>query len=180
MGLDTVELIMGWESAFGIEFSDNEMEVIHTPKMAIDLIAQKVRVIKSNTEICISMRSFYQIRQGFQTILDLEPQQIKLNSKLLILLPRKQRQLIWEQIQAYVGIAKFPSLGFGVGSVFMPVTIQDLVNWTIAYYPTHFVTFEERWTRRQIRSVVRAVVKDITGIDDFEDNNDFVTDIGIG
>lgn len=180
MGLDAVELIMGWESAFGIEFSDDEAMAIRTPQMAIDLIVKKVVVIDIDTEACIATRSFNQICQAFQAILTTKPQQIQLDSKLSVLLPRKQRQLAWEKIRSYMGIAKLPPLRFGVGSIFAPITIQDLVNWTIAYYPTHFVTFKERWTKRQIRSVVKAVIIEITGINDFEDNSDFVTDIGIG
>jgi hypothetical protein len=37
----------------------------------------------------------------------------------------------------------------------------------------------ELWTLSEIRSVVRAVVTDVTGKNDFKDDDDFIRDIGV-
>ena len=36
------------------------------------------------------------------------------------------------------------------------------------------------WARSEIRQVVRAVITDVTCVEDFDDDDDFVRDIGIG
>ena len=46
MGLDAIEIIMGWEEAFDIKFTNAETEKIRTPRMAIDLIATKLEIKK--------------------------------------------------------------------------------------------------------------------------------------
>lgn len=42
--LDTVELTLGLEKAFGIEIPDEELEELHTVSDAIDLIEAKVAI----------------------------------------------------------------------------------------------------------------------------------------
>jgi hypothetical protein len=54
----------------------------------------------------------------------------------------------------------------------------DLTRWTIAHVAKELKRPGEPWTRSEIRSVVRAVVTDVTGVEDFEDDHDFVHDIG--
>jgi hypothetical protein len=48
-----------------------------------------------------------------------------------------------------------------------------------AHYPSYFLTPEERWTKPQVRTVVRSVIKDIVGTSDFTDDSDFVKEIGV-
>lgn len=42
MGLDSVEMIMAWEDAFGIEIPDSVAERLRTPSDAIDYIHSRV------------------------------------------------------------------------------------------------------------------------------------------
>ena len=42
MGLDSVELVMGFEERFGIVISDEEAITLITPAAVIDLIAKKI------------------------------------------------------------------------------------------------------------------------------------------
>jgi len=42
MGLDIIEIVMGWEAAFGVSVSDEEVMTTRTPRIAIDLIAKKL------------------------------------------------------------------------------------------------------------------------------------------
>jgi acyl carrier protein len=42
MGMESLEILLGWEEAFGISFSDEEAASIRTPRMAMDLIETKV------------------------------------------------------------------------------------------------------------------------------------------
>ena len=42
MGLDTVELVLSFEEAFGIEFSDADAELLTTPAKLIDCVMKKL------------------------------------------------------------------------------------------------------------------------------------------
>jgi hypothetical protein len=53
------------------------------------------------------------------------------------------------------------------------------VDWLTAHYPSYFLSTDERWTHQQIRTVVRAVIKDVVGTSDFTDDHDFVKEIGV-
>jgi hypothetical protein len=172
MGLDAVSLIMGWENAFEIEISDDEAIALHTPKMAIDLISDKVGASEDGSGTCPVMRSYHLVRQAFQEVVGLQRQQIKLNSKLSLLLAKNQRQQAWNQIRAEIGIPKFPGLNFGVGVIFRPITVLHLVDWSVARYPSYFVGGDRQWTRFQVRSVVRAVIRDVVGERGFKDDID--------
>ncbi len=180
MGLDALELILGWEDAFDVKFTDEEVFTIRTPKMAIDLIADKVGASSDRIGVCPTMRSYHCIRQALQSIVGLNRQQVRLDSKLRPLLPKNQRQEIWHQLRYQVGVPTFPSFGFGVGLLFPPVTVQNLVDWTVIRYPRHFVNPDEEWTRFHVRSVVRAVVRDALGVTDFRDESDFARELGVG
>lgn len=179
MGLDAVELILGWEEAFGIQISDDEAFTLHTPKEAIDLISEKLCASEIDVGVCPTIRAFFCIRQAFQTVVGLQRQQILLDSKLRDLLPKSQRHNIWKKVCSYIGLPKSPSLSFGVGIIFSPITIRDLVDWSVARYPSHFISSNERWTYSQVRSVVRAKVRDVVGRIKFKDEDNFIRDIGI-
>lgn len=179
MGLDALELILGWEDAFDVQLTDEEVFTIRTPKMAIDLITDKVGASSDHIGVCPTMRSYHRIRQALQSVVGLDRQQVRLDSKLRTLLPKNQRQEIWYQLCYQVGVP-FPSFGLGVGLLFPPVTVQDLVDWTVIHYPRHFVNPDEGWTRFQVRSVVRAVIRDVLGVTDFRDDSDFARELGVG
>ena len=178
MGLDAVELILGWETAFDLEISDSEAFTLQTPQMAIDLISAKIGASQT-AGICPSMRAYHQIRTAFQEILGYQRQEIKLDSKLRELLPKKQRKEAWEIIFNFMGMPESPEFKFGTGTLFRPIAIRDLVDWAVARYPGHFITSDERWTHSQVRCIVRSVIRDVVGQSDFNDNSDFLRDIGI-
>jgi len=47
MGLDSVEIVLGWEDAFQISISDEEAALLSTPAQAIDLIGSKLHAAGS-------------------------------------------------------------------------------------------------------------------------------------
>jgi hypothetical protein len=177
VGLDAVEIIMGWEQAFDITITDAEAEKICTPRMAIDLLITKLEVNENIPEICPLTRIYQRVIQALQTVLSLQQNQIKPDSKLRHLLPQQQRSETWQQICSHLGVPKLPKIS--TIPIFMPITIQDLVNWLTAHYPSYFLSPDERWIPQQIRTVVRAVIEDVVGTSDFTDDNDFVKEIGV-
>ena len=65
------------------------------------------------------------------------------------------------------------------GWLFLPRTVADLTRWTIVHATKELRGKEESWTRSEIRDVVRAVVADVTGAREFDEDDDFIHDIGI-
>lgn len=178
MGLDALEIILGWETAFGIEISDSEASALQTPKMAIELISEKVAASRETAGICPSMRAYHLIRKAFQEVLGCERQQMQLDSKLRDILPKKQRQEAWKNIFDFIGMPKPPKFYFGTVTLFRPIAIRDLVDWAVANYPGLFINPDEGWTHSQVRCIVRSIIRDIVGESDFNDCSTF-SEIGI-
>jgi hypothetical protein len=179
MGLEAVELIVRLETAFGIEISDSEAFELQTPQKAIDLISAKVNASSETAGICPSTRAYHQIQTAFQKVLGCQPQQIQLDSKFIDFLPpKKQRQEAWKNLFDFMGMPETPKFQLGMGTIFRPNTIRELVDWAVARYPSYFIAPDERWTHSQVRCVVRAAIRDLVGESDFNDNSSF-SDIGI-
>jgi hypothetical protein len=179
MGLDAVEMMMGWEKAFDIQLSDAEVWALRTPRQAIDLIALKVGASEPEPGVYLGLRAYHRLRQAFRTVLNVSRDRVRLDSKLRQLLPSKQRLTTWPTIFTQAGLPTAPPLVWGAGVVFGPFTIQDLVIWSVASHPRSLVSAEECWTRPQVRSVVRAVMAQTLNLDKFNDDDDFVQDLGI-
>jgi hypothetical protein len=179
MGLDAVEMMMGWERAFDIQLSDAEVLELRTPRQAIDLIAGKVGASDRELGICLGLRAYHRLRQSFVTVTKVPRDRVRLDSKLRQLLPPEQRLMMWRKIFTQAGLPTAPQLVWGAGVVFWPFTIQDLVIWSVASHPRSLVNTEECWTRPQVRAVVRAVISRTLSLEKFNDDDDFVKDLGI-
>jgi hypothetical protein len=179
MGLDAVEIIVGWENAFGINLSDAEVFELRTPRQAIDLIAAKVGASDQVIGVCLGLRAYHRIRQAFVSVAPVPRAHVRLESKLCGLLPRKQLQDTWQTIFTDAGFYESPPFGWGAGIIFWPITIQDIVVWSVARHPRSLVGLDERWTNTQVRAVVRAMITEIVGAEKFSDDDHFIEDIGI-
>lgn len=178
MGLDAVEIIMGWENAFDIKLSNDEVCELSTTRQATELISSKVGISDPVTEVCLGLRAYNRIRQAFCSVVEVSRAQIRLDSKLRELLPKKQRADIWKTIFSRSGLPEAPRYGVATGVIFLPITVKDVAIWVVANHPKSLVNPDECWTHSQVRSVVRAVIRDVISIDNFKDD-DFARDLGI-
>jgi len=64
MGLDSVEIVIGWEEALGVTITDAEATVTRTPRMAIDLLTAKLGAIDDHRGACLTLRAFNRVRRG--------------------------------------------------------------------------------------------------------------------
>ena len=60
-----------------------------------------------------------------------------------------------------------------------PVQIAAAMRWIVANYPRSVMDVGEPWSKGHVRTVVRAVISEVIGETEFEDEDDFVNDIGI-
>lgn len=175
MSLDTVEIIIGWEKSLGVSIADAEAETLRTPRQSIDLIAAKLAAQDGPRRACLTLRAFHRLRHSIMSVAGVSRDRVRPDVRLRDLLDTKQRRRNWEAVRSACGIASLPVPGHW----FPPRTVGDLTRWVATYAAKDLKHPGEPWTRPEIRSVVRAVVTDVTGVNDFEDDHDFVHDIGI-
>lgn len=174
MGLDAVEILMGWEEAFGITITDAEATVLRTPRQSIDLIALKLDAQDGPQRACLTHRAFYHLRRSIMSVASIRRDRFRPDARLRDLVTTERRRT-WAAIRSDCGISSLPGLG-----CFTPRTFGDLTRWVAVYAVAELKEPGEPWTRQEIRSVVRAVVTEVTGAENFEDDDDFIRDIGIG
>jgi len=170
MGLDTVEIVMGWEAAFGIHIDDDEAFALRTPRMAIDLIARKLGATDQPTPVCFSLRAFHRLRASVMSVTSVARRNFRPAARLKDLATRGQ----WDGIRSRCGIASLPNPGW-----FSPRTVADLTRWTVIHAAKELKSAGEPWTRAEIRNIVRAVVEDTIGIRKFGDDDDFIKDLRV-
>jgi hypothetical protein len=178
MGLEAVEMVMGWEQSLGVELTDGDVESLRTPHQSMHLIALKLSAQDEPPQACLTLRAFYRLRYAITTATGLSRKQVRPSAKLRDLV-RTERRRTWDTIRTVSGISSLPSSLAGLGWC-SPRTVGDLTRWTVAYAAKDLKYPGERWTYAEIRSVVRAVITDVTGVEDFGDDDDFVRDLGVG
>lgn len=178
MGLDSVEIVMGWEESFGIQIADEEATVIRTPQMAIDLIATKLGTTKASNS-CLTLRAFHKLRTAIVAATDLARNKIKPTAKIRDLITSNRKQT-WKAVQDAIGLPSLPFSRFRIGRLFgPPITVQDVTSWIITHCAKDLKNSDECWTLSEIRMVVRAVVTEVTGSRGYSGDDDFVKNIGI-
>lgn len=108
MGLDTVELALEIETAFGIDISDADASRMITPGHIIDHV--EARIGRTGQTPLPGMRAFYRIRRaclhaGIGTRHSIRPQ-----TSLSALFPRSSRRADWPRVGAAFGIDCWPRL----------------------------------------------------------------------
>lgn len=102
MGLDTVELIMEIEEAFGIAIPDAEAEKIQTMGHAYHYVLSRMEG-PLTTSGCLSAAAFYRVRRQLMGRFRVERRRIRPASALEDLIPRERRKDAWRQLGEALG-----------------------------------------------------------------------------
>ena len=108
MGLETVELVIRFEEAFGITISDEAAARMTTPREVTDFIATQVAV--ADRDACLSQQAFYFLRRGFCNRLHLPRSAFHPDVALQTLIPKQNRKQMWGQLQTELGSKVLPDL----------------------------------------------------------------------
>ena len=175
MGLDTVEILLSWESTFGIALEDAEVADLRTPQQAIELIACKLGA-SDDQSFCPAMRAFHVFRSGVRDITGVGQLRIRPSDPLQTFLAGREKQEFWNEFARSTGIEGFhpPQI------VFQRATVRDAIELLVVRHLNQLRKPEESWTRSLVRSGVRYGVIHVVGVRDFSDNDRFIEDIGMG
>lgn len=172
MGLDSVEIVIGWEQSFGISIPDGEAMRLSTTRQAVDLIAAKLGAGTESGRACLTQRAFHRLRRAVTVGLGVSRHRVRPGARLRDL--ARGNRPAWEAVRSASGWKELPGLGW-----FSPRTVEELAYWAVANAARNLKDPGEEWSRQEIRSVVRAVVRAVSGADDFSDDDDFIRDLGI-
>ena len=108
MGLDTVELVVRFEDAFGIKIPDKVAAELTTPRQVTDYVLTQLKLVDRTA--CMSQQAFYRLRRAFVAIEAIERAQFRPDAKLSELVPVEKRQRIWNSVRSQIGAAALPDL----------------------------------------------------------------------
>ncbi len=173
MGLESVEIVMFLEESFGISITDAEATAVRTPRQTVNLIATKLATDDRPCRACLTLRAFHRLRRAIATEAGVPRGSVRPDSRLRGLVGFERRRT-WEAVRCACGMGSLPGLGW-----FSPRTVGDLTRWAVVHAAKDLKPPGEPWTRSEIKSVVRSVVTDVTGVEDFSDDHDYIYDIGV-
>jgi hypothetical protein len=176
MGLDTVELVLGWEAAFGIPIDEGATVRMRTTSDAIDYIYAAVRGAAPEDTGYLALRAFYRIRGRIGTHLP-DGTRLRPATKLSdVFTSRSARSRVSEMLSG-LGFSPLPPLPFGlqwisrsIGHLIAQVVITDSA---VLRKPGH------GWSRVQVREVARAVMFAQFSLRRFSDHARVVKDLGL-
>jgi hypothetical protein len=177
MGLDTVQIVLALEAAFGFEIKDKEAEQLQTTRYIIDYVCQKLNPDTTASQHCVSARAFYQLRRSVAAVTGVSRREIRPNTSLRKLFSGAEGRERWTAVGQHMGFS-LPSLSF-LGLPVGPGRFDLMTYWLVAHDPAKFLNPNEPWTRGQIRQIVRAIVADAVGTMDFPDDAEIVDELGL-
>ena len=223
MGLDTVELVIRFEQAFGISIPDEDAAYLTTPRQVTYYVLSQLRLGEQST--CMTQQAFYLLRKEFVPVLGIRRSEFHPRANLDQLIPIHTRKEIWPTLRVRLGdhalldlvrptwlflllsfatiatgIAAFLTFGsntfalllglltasaFGYGAAVLTRPLK--LNFRGGYEQAgelakHFAlhsphSFKKEWTREEVAQLVRQIVIDETGVEDFTEDSRFVEDM---
>jgi hypothetical protein len=103
MGLDSVELVLKTEEAFGISLPDDEMGQTITVGQFYEAILKKLPCSKNKR--CLTTITFYRLHQPLLTVAGKQRGEIRPTTHLDALIPKQHRIAAWNKIRKLSGLS---------------------------------------------------------------------------
>jgi acyl carrier protein len=177
MGLDGVELVLAIEETFGVSIPDSDTAELITPGL---LIAHVQRLVSSKpkTRPCMSQRAFHKVRSLLVQVTGAGRREIRLDVRIDRLFPKETRQQQWDHFRSISGMTDLPDLRFGRVNLFWPTTVGYLVGMQVGEMQK-VCRLTGDWTDQEVRSTISEIICDQLGIKDFNDDDEFIRDLGV-
>jgi|KBSMisStaDraftv2_1062788.scaffolds.fasta_scaffold658518_1 hypothetical protein len=176
MGLDAVELILGWEDCFGISISEAEAEKMFTTREVVQSVYEKVRSAKPEDTGCLATRAFLRLRNAFQQE-GVPRKAVRPETKVTSLLSTRQRRDILSTVCERAGLRPLKRLPLGLQFTFGRV--KDVVLDAVIGQHQALRRAGLGWSQVQVREVVRAVMYAQLALRRFSDDAEFAKDLKI-
>jgi hypothetical protein len=179
--MDDVQIVIGWEEAFGITFTDDEAIQIRTPRMAANLICRKLGMVTTGgAGRCLSQHGFYRLRRAFEKHCDCPRTVIAPHTRLAAILPRKNRRECWRAAAWQIGVPDLPYPVSCFGLIFRHYrTVGELVRYMVARQAQTLKEPDVAYTHSQVREIVRAIIANQIGVSKFSDDADLIYDLEV-
>ena len=177
MGLDGVELVLGFEEAFGIAIPDDVAVGMITPRHTIDFVAS--RLATTPAAGCLTQQLFYQLRRGIRRV---RPEDLAVRPATAIarLTDKRDWPGLWSRIRDAAGGANWPERIPWKGWLTKgPRTLRELTAHVAMHQPPPDPSRGDAWTRERIEWTVRRVVWDVLGVRDFRLDDQYLRDLGV-
>lgn len=109
MGLESVELVLGYEDAFRIEIPDPVAAQLLTPRDVIDHVLPRLTLTERAP--CLHASAFYLVRRGFGEHLHVPRRRIRLDTALSEIVPDVDRRFTWLGLGSVLGVKLKGELG---------------------------------------------------------------------
>lgn len=167
MGLDGVELIMAYEEAFGVQFTNADAIRMRTPRDVIELVASRVPLTTESA--CLEQRAFYRVRAALLELSPVKRREVRPSTPLAHVFPLMSADQIGRRLSerlAPVEVDRFTTVG-------------DLASW-VATHALHVVKRNDGpWSRREIEDTVKQVTLAQLGDVPYGEDRLFVEDLGV-
>ena len=190
MGLDGVELILAAEEEFGVSISDGDAESMITPKDMIEVVCRELDVgddladadfedEEFRVTACMPQRAFYKIRSEIINVTGVERGEVRLETRVEELFPKFKGKGVWGMFVERLGLDGLLSWhGSWLSGHCAPGTVKDVVDSLVKRNPTWLGVYG-RWSRELVRERVREIVSAQLEVSDFDDDDEFVRDLGM-
>ncbi|HEX2080426.1 MAG TPA: hypothetical protein VHG08_22175, partial [Longimicrobium sp.] len=105
MGLDSVELVMGFEEAFGLAIPDRDAAQLITPRHVLEYVA--ARLPMAPTDGCATQRTFYALRRGLRAA-GVAQVELRPATPLPMLANRWGWTVLWTRVRTTAGEPGWP------------------------------------------------------------------------
>lgn len=174
MGLDTVELVMAFEEAFGIDVPNATAERLETPRHVVDYLCTVVPVRPSGP--CATQRTLFRLRRALRLAVGGAPH-LRTRTRIRDITTRDDWPAAWQAVRAAAGEPEWPDVPWGRWPNGGTETLRSLALPLVPRVVPPDVSRGEAWTRERIALRVREVIVDEVGIHDFSMRDEFVRDM---
>jgi acyl carrier protein len=100
MGLDSVELVLEVEDAFGLSIPDEDADSLTTVGMLYDYVL--AHRFHGTQDACLTSMTFYKLRRGLMLVLQLPRNAVRTSTELSAIIPKRRRR-IWRALEKATG-----------------------------------------------------------------------------
>lgn len=184
MGLDGVEMILQVEEDFQISISDGDAERLVTARDLIEAVCRKVElsdeVVGEDVRMtaCLSQRAFYKVRSELVKVIGVDRSAVRLETSVEELFPVHIGRKLWRKFVEQLHMRGMPWYGSWLRGHLAPRTVREIVERLVIRNPT-YLSHYGTWNRERVREHVRSIISEQLEVHDFDDDDEFVRDLGL-